>query len=273
MKQKIIPIVSVLVGFLAFFLTKQFLDSERAELDKMKRDFYEATRQIPVVAAARDIPSGTRIEQGDLGKIKVPRRNVGDRAVMPEQVKMLYGKKVLFNIKATNPILWSDIEGGVTGGFGLASAIDHGMRAISLNIGGAQGISGMVQPKDRVDVLGTFTLPSADNPEELESVTLTVLQNVTVLATGQKLAKDAALTSNSRRKSSYSTVTLEVTPREAELLVFAEESKGRLSLALRNPGDVTYLPDLPDVNFQHLQTELPNLNKTRQMRLGGKATH
>ena len=272
MKQKIIPIVSVLIGFLAFFLTKQFLDSEREELNKMKRDFIEATRQIPVVAAARDMPSGTRIEKGDLVKIKIP-RHLGDRAVLPEQVKMLYGKKVLFNIKATNPILWSDIEGGGTGGFGLASAIDYGMRAISLNIGGAQGISGMVQPKDRVDVLGTFTLPSTHNPGELESVTLTVLQNVTVLATGQKLAKDATLASRSRRQSSYSTVTLEVTPREAELLVFAEESKGRLSLALRNPGDVTYLPDLPDVNFQHLQTELPNLNRSRQMRLGGKATH
>ena len=272
MKHKVIPIVSVLVGILAFFLTNRFLDAQRAELERMKREFIEATRQIAVVAAARDIPSGTRIEQGDLGKIQVSRRNVGDRAVLPEQVNMLYGKKVLFNIKALNPILWSDIDGGITGGFGLSSTIDHGMRAISLNIGGAQGVSGMLQPKDRVDVLGTFTLPSARNPGELESVTLTVLQNVTILATGQNLAKQASIAGASRRQTSYSTVTLEVTPREAELLVFAEESKGRLSLALRNPSDVTYLSDMPDVNFEHLQTELPKLNRDRQSRLGGRAT-
>ncbi len=267
MKQKLVPIASVLVGILAFFLTDRFLRRERAALEREKQAFIERTRQIYVVAAGRDIPSGTTLSKDDVGKLQVSQRNVGDRAVLPEQVAMLYGRKVMFHIKANDPILWSDVEGGGAGGIGLANMVSSPMRAISLNIGGSQGVSGMVRPNDRVDVLGTFAFPGT-NPAEMEAVTLTILQNVTVLATGQQLANELLDPRTLRRAAGYSTVTLEVTPREAELLVFAEQSKGRLTLALRNPSDVSFEARLPDVNFQYLQTEIPKLNSERQSRPG-----
>jgi pilus assembly protein CpaB len=270
MRQKIIPIASVVIGILAFLLTDRFLTRERNKLELDRQRFIEETRQIYVVAAARDIPSGWRLAPGDLGKRLVPKMNVGERAVMPDRVQMLYGRKVLFNVKAKDPILWSDVEGGGLGGIGLAPMVKPGLRAISLNIGGAQSVSGMVEPNDRVDVLGTFLFPSKTVAGEMEAVTLTVLQNVTVLATGQKLAKDSLGPGARRGSGGYSTVTLEVTPSEAELLVFAEQSKGRLSLSLRNPSDVGFEAQLPSVNFDHLQTELPNLNNERQKRLGGR---
>lgn len=272
MKQRIIPIASVVIGLLAFFLTWRFLQNERAKLARARAEWLASTKQMYVVAAAREIPSGTRLAPGDLGKLKVPRRNVGDRAVTPDKVQMLYGKNVLFRIKARDPILWSDIEGGAVDTMGLASMVNHGMRAISLNISGAQGVSGMVQPNDRVDVLGTFMFPSETVAGELEAVTLTVLQNVTVLAVGQRLAKQPWGESRRSRRGGYSTVTLEVTPSESELLVFAEQSQGRLALALRNPTDVSFEAELPTVNFDHLQTEIPNLNIKRQKRLGGRPT-
>lgn len=271
MRQKIIPIASVLLGILAFFLTDRFLRRERAKLERAKSEFWDKAQMVYVVAAQKDIPGGTRLSLDDVGKIKVPRSNVGDRAVKPEDVQMLYGKKILLTIHAKSPILWSDIEGGGAAGSGLAPMVSHGMRAISLNIAGAPGVSGMVQPNDRVDILGTFAFPSKANPAEMEAVTLIVLQNVTILATGQKLPKDVAMSRGARQATTYNTVTVEVSPKEAELLVFAEQSKGKLSLALRNPSDVTYEARLPDVNFSHLQAELPKLNLERQTRIGGKA--
>jgi pilus assembly protein CpaB len=271
MKQKIIPIAAVIIGIVAFLLTDQYLRGQREKLEKERALFLEGAQMISVVAAARDIPSGTKLSQGDLGKISVPRRSVGDRAVLPEEVQMLYGKKVQITVNAKNPVLWSDIEGGGSAGYGLAPMIGHGMRAISLNISGAQSVSGMVQPNDRVDVMGTFVFPSKDNPVDMEAVTLVVLQNVTLLATGQKLAKDTAISRNARQSATFNTVTLEVTPEEAELLVFAEQSKGRLTLALRNPSDVSYKANLPDVNFAELQSKIPRLNQERQTRIGGKA--
>jgi len=269
MKQKIIPIVSVLIGILAFFLTDRFLKKERDALERERQRLLEGARLTTVLAASRDIPSGTVLSKDDVGKLKVPQRNVGERAVLPDQVQMILGKKVLFNIKALEPILWSDVEGGGMIGTGLARTVNHGMRAISLNIGGAPGVSGMVQPNDRVDVLGTFAFPSKTEPSQMESVTLTVLQNVTVLATGQTMANEA-LDARGHRAGGYSTVTVEVSPEEAELLVFAEQSKGRLTLALRNPSDVLFKADLPEVNFGHLESELPRINQARQQRVGGR---
>ena len=80
-----------------------------------------------------------------------------------------------------------------------------------------------------------------------------------VLATGRETAKSIG-TSN----SNYSTVTLEVSPREAEMLVFAEQMHGRLSLTLRNPNDTSYERELPAVDFEKIQGEIEELNNKRQ---------
>ena len=62
-------------------------------------------------------------------------------------------------------------------------------------------------------------------------------------------------------------MTLEVTPREAEMLVFAEQIHGRLTLTLRNPNDVSYENELPKVDFEKIQSEIEELNLKRQENL------
>jgi len=129
----------------------------------------------------------------------------------------------------------------------------------------------MVQPNDHVDVLGTFSFPSKEVLGEMELVTLTILQDVLVLATGKETAKTRLFANNTPSSSSYNTVTLEVTPREAEMLVFAEQIKGRISLALRNPDDIYYETTLPRVNFDKIQGEIEKLNEERQRKILRKA--
>ena len=51
------------------------------------------------------------------------------------------------------------------------------------------------------------------------------------------------------------------------MLVFAEQIKGRLSLALRNPSDVHYESELPRVNFAKIEEEIESLNTYRQRTL------
>ena len=69
---------------------------------------------------------------------------------------------------------------------------------------------------------------------------------------------------NRGNSGNYSTLTFEVTPREAELLIFAQGERGRLTLTLRNPDDVGFEKILPEVNFQHVEKSLPDLNDYRQ---------
>ena len=107
---------------------------------------------------------------------------------------------------------------------------------------------------------GTFDFDGAAGRRDF--VTCTMLQNVLVLATGSETAKGRDRTAGLRQQ--YSTVTLEVTPREAEMLAFAEQLKGRIVLSLRNRGDTSYEKELPKVDFEKIRSEIEELNLKRQ---------
>ena len=268
MKQKIIPLISIVIGVIAFVLTSQYLRGKQHQLDEEIAKLKAGARQVSVVAAAQDIPGGTVIKMADMGRVSVAESAITDRMIPEDQYKLVEGRRTALPIKALQPILWQDLEGGSPIDQGLSSIVTHGMRALSLAVGGPEAVSGMIEPNDRIDVLGTFSFPSKKAAGEMETVTLTVLQDVTVLAVGQKLAN--------RRSSDRSagggarTITVEVTPREAELLVFAQQVKGGLTLTLRNPSDVSFEPELPEINFSHLESKLPELNTYRQKNIRHK---
>lgn len=264
MKDKIILAVSLLFGIAALFLTTQFLKSKEADFNERLAKIYAGATKVKVVVAADSIPGGTVISKKDIGLKTVFKSAAGSHAITAENFRSILGKKTLYPLEKGDVVSWAFIEGGLPTGSGLSGQITPGLRAISISVGGASAVSGMVQPKDSVDVLGTFVFPSKDVLGQMETVTLSVLQDVTVLATGQKTARQSLAQRKSRYSAGYNTVTLEVTPREAELLVFAQKTKGSLTLALRNPTDVTWKRDIPSVNFDLLQNELPAINLERQ---------
>lgn len=267
MNQKLIPLISIAAGILAFSLTFKYLSDKDKEVQRIKDDISRRNHMISVVAAETDLPSDTTLQINNIGSIMVIESTAPDQVVREEEFKLILGKKTLFQIKKGKPIQWSDIKGGEMVGRGLSSMVKAEWRAVSIAVSGAASVSGMVEPNDHVDVLGTFSLPSKNGGAEMETVTMTVLQNVTILATGQDLPRSYAMRRAGGRNANYSTVTLEVSPREAELLVFAQQMQGRLSLALRNPADVGTEKVLPEVNFEALKAELPELNQKRQDKL------
>ncbi len=257
MKQKIVLIVSVVIGIMAFVLTNKYLRDVRAEL-------YRGAARIPIIVANKDLPSGTTLEITDLAQKEEFASAVGDNIFGPDDLNNIIGKRLRYPLRRGEPLWWSHVDLPEHQRTGLAPTIQVGLRAISIPISGAAGVSGLIKPNDRVDILGTFSFQSATSPEELESVTLTLLQDVTVLATGQRLARDDLGTGFETRGGGYSTITFEVTPREAELLVFAQHVKGQLSMSLRNPEDVSYEGLLPSVNFEHIESKLEEYNRFRQ---------
>ena len=264
MKLKFILILSVVAGILAALLTRQYLNAKDREVKNLMADIRASQRIATIVVVKRDLPAGTVLQRDDLGLQEFPEGPVRGHAVRREDSHYLIGRQILRLLERGAPVFWSDVEGGEPGARGLAEDIPQKMRALSINVSGAAAVSGMVRPNDRVDVLGTFSFPSMRNPAELELVTLTILQDVTILATGRETAKTIAAAT---RSGGYSAVTLSVTPREAEMLVFAEQIKGRLVLALRNPSDVSFESDLPRVNFDQIQEEIKTLNLYRQEQL------
>jgi len=256
MKNKLILIVAVLVGILAFWLSARYLEKERAKL-------YEGAVKVKVIVARRDLPAMSILKAEDLGMKSVYKSAVGDNVFMPEDFNKIKGKRLKYPLKRNEPVWWSHVDLPRNMETGLAPIIAKGKRAISVAISGAPAVSGLVRPNDHVDLLGTFTFPSPTNPKQVESVTLTLMQNVTVLATGQQLASESGEASQ-QKQAGYSTVTFEVTPREAEIIVFAQQTRGQLYLSLRNPDDIYYEDELPSVNFDYLESVLKELNALRQ---------
>jgi len=107
--------------------------------------------------------------------------------------------------------------------------ITPGMHAVAIEVQAAQAVGYLIRPGDYVDVLGTV-------PHEKDLVTKHLLQVKHVLAVDQQYRlEDSAFLQH----PSYSTVTLEVTPEEAEVLeAYRMMVKGGFSLSLRPRGDL-----------------------------------
>ena len=267
MKQKIVLIAAVVAGLVAAVLTRFYLSSKDSEIAAMKSRFAERYGVMEVLCYAENVPGGTIISKGQLGTKKVPAAGLRGQALTIENLGDILGRRILLGHRTGDIVFWADIEGGNPRATGLAADIKKGMRAISINASGAAAVSGMVNPNDHVDVIGTFTFPDESGSRKNDSmVTCTILQNVLVLATGKTTAKMAGRTNDGSAHDSYSTVTLEVTPREAEMLAFAEQIRGRLSLSLRNRSDVSYEKELPKVDFEKIRSTIEELNLMRQQK-------
>jgi Flp pilus assembly protein CpaB len=101
------------------------------------------------------------------------------------------------------------------------------MRAVSIQIDKVKGVSGLVQPGDRVDIIAIPPRQGAEAPPAAA-----ILRGIKVLAVGTSLEQSSATPSPQEQQST--TVTLEVTPRQADLIAMAD-TNATLRLALRSP--------------------------------------
>ena len=267
MKQIMILITSFVIGLIAFGVAHVYLKAKLAAHMQLERDLAERYAEVKVAAAARDLPQGSVLQVKDIGIIGAPKYLIGPHGISTNDLNRIIGKKLLYPTKKKQPILWPFIDATRAYGRALGSTITKELRAVSISAGGTAGVSGHIEQNDRVDVLGTFMFPSKTVEGEMEAITMTMLQNVTILAVGtQSLESDQYNYGKGGKSTGYSSVVLEVTPKEAELLVFAENMKGQLTLTLRNPADMYYLPtkELQSVDFNDLETKIPEYNKTRQ---------
>lgn len=262
MKNKIVLVISLVAGLVAAVLTRVYVVSKDAEVQKVKDAIKAKYGTIEVLCFDREMPAGTVLSKSDLGLKVVPAIGMRGQALTVENVTDVVGRKILLSHKRGDVLFWADVEGGNPTVKGLSDDIKKQMRAISINCSGAASVSGMVKPNDHVDVIGTFDFNRGAGTKDL--VTCTILQNVLVLATGSNTGK--SLGRDLGLSQGYSTVTLEVTAREAEMLAFAEQIKGRLVLTLRNRNDISFEKELPKVDFDKIRSEIEDLNFQRQQK-------
>ena len=244
MKQKLLLLGAVLFGVLAFMFTFSQINKEKARLQG-------ETYKIYLIQVARDIPEGEKITEDMIQKKLVQRfRNARyEREIPYDRRSLVIGREAQSLIRAGTLLQWSDLKVSLTSGkTGLTSLIRPGYRAISISVDATSSVTGLVQPNDYVDLIGTFRFPDTRGDSSLDTITLTILQRVRVIATGTDMGYLASSSSGQNYAArSYSTVTLELTPKEVEMIIFASQ-KGRLTMSLRNYEESAITQKLQSVN-------------------------
>src|SRR2546427_2297309 len=108
---------------------------------------------------------------------------------------------------------------------GLAALMQPGMRALALKVDAAAQVGGFVQSHSRVDIV------SVVKRNENETYSKIILQNILVLAVDQ-----TSIRPEDKQAFVANTVTVQVTPQQAEVLSLAMEL-GTLKLIMRAYGD------------------------------------
>jgi pilus assembly protein CpaB len=139
-------------------------------------------------------------------------------------VDEVIGRGLLAPVVENEPITASKLA-DPEAGIGLPPTIPVGMRAQTVRVNDVIGVAGFVFPGSRVDVI--VTARTGDQPSSR-----IVLKNLVVLAANTRYE----LEQQTGEAIPSSSVTLAVTPAEAEKLTLAQ-NQGQINLVLRNPLD------------------------------------
>jgi len=110
--------------------------------------------------------------------------------------------------------------------------------------------------------VATLDVAPADPNQPKTTYTTTVLSDIRVLATGQKLTPEEK---KDKKDTGFQHVTLAVTPAQAQVLILAAE-RGSVRLVLRSPVDKEKVK-LPPATIEDLISQAPRAKATGQQTL------
>lgn len=206
-------LIAIILAVGTGWLTLTYLSSLRPA-NSEPRQVVVATQDI--AARERITPQMFHVETRDAKTLQPDA--ISDPSRIP-------GALALITIPAGSQITASDVGTNVESA--LPVRLRPGMRAVSIPVDHVKGVSGLIQPGDRVDVIA---VPPKDGDSAGKAVT--IMRGIRVLAVGSTL--EYASATPSPQDQGTPTVTLEVNPKQADLLTWAD-SDATIRLALRSP--------------------------------------
>jgi pilus assembly protein CpaB len=227
--------LSLVIALIAMFMTYSYIEGEKSSLVN------KYGKNVPVVVASTDIKELELIDDRKVTVITVPNNYKSPNAFS--------NKADVFNTVATVPIKQGEqitaprvtYPGAKTG---LSRQVTIGKRALSVMVSQDTAVSKLIRPGDRVDIIALINYAGG----KIEKMKVkTVLQDVSVLATGLKVTNNIPLigfkTDDEIKKmnlatyENFNTVTMELSPHEVEKMIFLVKSGSGIYLSLRNNDD------------------------------------
>jgi pilus assembly protein CpaB len=206
------------LGVLASVMTVQYIKRQ-----VIARTPVDRTQFVSVVVPVHPLQKGDILKQADIAARNVPVAFVPADAVTPDNYETYLGQVLRAPVAQGAPLSASAVDLIVDH---FSNIINKGDVAYTIQVDDTNSASGLMVPGDHVDILLVVTDPSS-RIMPLES-------DVLVLATGHH-AKGVHNTDSSEARS-YSNVTMELTPQQAQRVAMAAKS-GELRLMLREPGN------------------------------------
>ena len=216
-------IVAIALGIAAAVGVHKMVTSRQEQFDTEHKP-------VAVATALESIEAGTKLapEMVDFSSEK-PATMLSSVDIVHGTLDSYLGRELTRNVDRGSPILASHFirreERSVS------TILGPGKTAIAIGVDATSGVAGLIRPRDHVDIYATTTRKGT--PE-----TTLVLSQVEVLAVGDRLSDlPAGLPGYGRPRRGYASLTLVVTPQEAQLLTYLKNA-ARLTFALRAGDDL-----------------------------------
>ena len=219
-----------LAGF-AVYMVQGFVSQQETALAQERAKTARNVLTTQIYAPTRTITYGEPILPEDVTLIDyavvfVPEGSFATlEEIFPEGEDM--PRVALRQMEINEPILAIKVT-QPGGDAGITSRLNRGMRAFTIKVDVANGVSGFLRPSDRVDVYWTGSVGNGTNGPQ--SFTQLIKSGVEIIAIDQTADGDRSGASIAR------TVTVQVSPQDVGILAQAQSS-GALTLSLVGDGD------------------------------------
>lgn len=221
-----------LAGF-AVYMVQGYFEDQQTELARQRAAIARQVPTVEVYAVTRSIAYGEPLLPTDVRLIRYAEPFLPEGVFHTEEELFPAGtdalRTVLRQMDPNEPVLASKVtEPGQDAGITMRLA--PGMRAFTIEVTAASGVSGFIRPGHNVDVFWTGTPPGSEGRGG--EVTRLIESVLPVIAVDQS-ADDTLVAASIAR-----TVTVAVSPQQAAALTQAQAT-GSLTLSLVGHGDET----------------------------------
>lgn len=226
----LVLLVGLALAGSAVFLVQDYVGKAQAELVRERAARERLGPLVEVFVVNKTLEFGAPLTKEDVAVVVMPRRALPenvftDGAVLfpgsyerPRHVvRQMEKMELILSQKVTEP--GQDV--------GLTARLEKGMRAFAIRVDVASGVSGFLQPGDRVDVYWTGSVGGMSS-----EITRLIEGSVNIVAVDQVANAERSTDTLIAR-----TVTVAVTPQQVARLAQAQAT-GRLALSLVGTGDI-----------------------------------
>jgi pilus assembly protein CpaB len=212
----LLVVLSMVMGVGAAYFANNWVQTRSGDVAD------SSSSTVTVMAAAMDIPYGTKVESRHMKAVQIPKEILPQDSVM--SVEELEGWVTTSAVVEGEMLMKSRFAEHDIGST-LAALIGENMRAITVRVDDVVGVAGFLLPGNYVDVIATKV-----NRTTKTAKSETILKKIKVLAVDQ-----TARTSDADPVL-VRAVTLEMTAPQSEVLS-KRRAEGEIGLTLRNPND------------------------------------